>query len=54
MDNMVYSAPTVNGEIKGGKSQITGNFTVEEAFARVVYKPVRRDPSKPLTITERI
>lgn len=33
MDNMVYSAPTVNGEIKGGKSQITGNFTVEEANA---------------------
>ncbi len=31
MDNMVYSAPTVNGEIKGGNSQITGNFTVEEA-----------------------
>jgi SecD/SecF fusion protein len=31
MDNLVYSAPTVNGEIKGGKSQITGNFTVEEA-----------------------
>lgn len=33
MDNMVYSAPTVNGEIKGGNSQITGNFTVEEANA---------------------
>lgn len=33
MDNMVYSAPTVNGEIKGGQSQITGNFTVEEAEA---------------------
>jgi SecD/SecF fusion protein len=33
MDNMVYSAPTVNGEIKGGNSQITGNFTVEEAEA---------------------
>jgi SecD/SecF fusion protein len=33
MDNMVYSAPTVNGEIKGGQSQITGNFTVEEANA---------------------
>ena len=31
MDNLVYSAPTVNGEIKGGNSQITGNFTVEEA-----------------------
>lgn len=33
MDNLVYSAPTVNGEIKGGQSQITGNFTVEEANA---------------------
>lgn len=33
MDNMVYSAPTVNGEIKGGQSTITGNFTVEEANA---------------------
>ena len=33
MDNMVYSAPTVNGEIKGGSSQITGNFSVEEADA---------------------
>lgn len=31
MDNMVYSAPTVNGEIKGGSSRITGDFTVEEA-----------------------
>jgi SecD/SecF fusion protein len=33
MDNMVYSAPTVNGEIKGGSSRITGDFTVEEANA---------------------
>lgn len=33
MDNMVYSAPRVNGEIKGGQSQITGNFTDAEADA---------------------
>jgi SecD/SecF fusion protein len=33
MDNMVYSAPRVNGEIKGGQSQITGNFTDTEADA---------------------
>ncbi len=30
MDNEVYSAPTVHGEIAGGNSQITGNFTVED------------------------
>ncbi len=33
MDNMVYSAPRVNGEIKGGQSQITGNFSDTEADA---------------------
>ncbi len=33
MDNMVYSAPRVNGEISGGQSQITGNFTDSEADA---------------------
>ena len=31
LDDVVYSAPNVNGEIKGGRSQITGNFTAEEA-----------------------
>lgn len=31
LDGYVYSAPTVNGEITGGRSQITGNFTLEEA-----------------------
>jgi SecD/SecF fusion protein len=29
LDNYVYSAPNVNGEIAGGHSQITGNFTPE-------------------------
>lgn len=31
LDGYIYSFPTVNGEITGGSSQITGNFTVEEA-----------------------
>ncbi len=31
LDDMVYSAPNVQGEITGGHSQITGNFTPEEA-----------------------
>ncbi len=31
LDNYVYSAPTVQTEISGGRSQITGNFTLEEA-----------------------
>lgn len=31
MDNKVYSAPNVSQEITGGSSQITGNFTIQEA-----------------------
>ncbi|MBF8961628.1 protein translocase subunit SecDF [Pontibacter sp. FD36] len=31
LDNYVYSAPVVQGEITGGNSSITGNFTIEEA-----------------------
>ena len=31
LDGMVYSYPTVNSAIEGGSSQITGNFTLEEA-----------------------
>ena len=31
LDGMVYSYPVVNGAIEGGSSQITGNFTLEEA-----------------------
>ncbi len=31
LDGMVYSYPNVQSEISGGSSQITGNFTLEEA-----------------------
>jgi len=35
MDGLVYSAPTVNGEIPNGSSQISGNFDQAEADALV-------------------
>ncbi|MDB5202880.1 MAG: protein translocase subunit SecDF [Ferruginibacter sp.] len=31
LDDIVYSAPNVNGAIEGGNSEISGSFTVEEA-----------------------
>ena len=31
LDDIVYSAPNVNGAIEGGNSEISGKFTVEEA-----------------------
>jgi SecD/SecF fusion protein len=31
LDDIVYSAPNVNGPIEGGNSEISGNFTVEQA-----------------------
>ena len=31
LDNTVYSAPFVNGEIPNGSSEISGSFTVNEA-----------------------
>ena len=31
LDNMVYSAPNINEPITGGSSQISGNFTLQEA-----------------------
>ena len=31
LDDVVYSAPNVNGAIEGGNSEISGNFTIEQA-----------------------
>jgi SecD/SecF fusion protein len=31
LDDIVYSAPNVNGPIEGGNSEISGNFSIEEA-----------------------
>jgi len=44
LDDAVYSAPRVNGEIAGGSSEISGNFTIEEtkmpAPTRIVQEEV--------------
>lgn len=43
IDGQVYSAPVVNSEISGGRLEITGNFTREQAeeFASMLrYKPL--------------
>ena len=37
LDGYVYSAPNVNGEITGGHSQITGNFTPEVTKTWLTY-----------------
>ncbi len=31
LDDIVYTAPNVNGPIEGGNSEISGNFTIEQA-----------------------
>jgi preprotein translocase subunit SecD len=31
IDGRLYSAPTIKSEIRDGKAQITGNFSVQEA-----------------------
>ncbi|MDB6026710.1 MAG: protein-export rane protein SecD [Verrucomicrobiales bacterium] len=33
LDGELYSAPTINGAISGGRAQITGDFTLQEAFS---------------------
>ena len=38
LDGYVYSFPTVQNELAGGNSQITGNFTVEEAKEAITVK----------------
>lgn len=36
LDNIVHSAPVIQDKIRGGKAQITGNFTLEEAKDLVI------------------
>ncbi|MEO8427144.1 MAG: protein translocase subunit SecD, partial [Verrucomicrobiota bacterium] len=42
LDGELYSAPRINGEIPGGRAQITGNFDIKEAFelANVLQNPL--------------
>lgn len=51
MDNMVYSSPRVQSEISGGQSQITGDFSNEEADALVAILSAGKLPA-PARIVE--
>lgn len=52
IDGVVYSSPTVQNEIPGGVSSITGNFTVPEATALVTLLKSRPIPYD-MRITEK-
>lgn len=54
MDNMVYSAPRVQSEIAGGQSQITGDFTPEEADALVAILSAGKLPAPARIVEENI
>ena len=52
LDNYVYSAPIVNGEIPNGSSQISGNFTVEEATDLANVLKAGKLPASPRIVEE--
>lgn len=54
MDNMVYTAPAPSGEIRGGQSQITGNFTNEEADALAAVLSAGKLPARASIVEESI
>jgi SecD/SecF fusion protein len=54
LDNLVYSAPGVNGEIPNGSSQITGNFTNKEADDLVTILSAGKLPAPARIVEETI
>jgi SecD/SecF fusion protein len=54
MDNMVYSSPRVQSEIAGGQSQITGDFTNEEADALVAILSAGKLPAPARIVEESV
>jgi SecD/SecF fusion protein len=48
LDDYVYTAPTVQGEIPSGQSEITGNFSIEEAkdLANILKSGARPAPTR--------
>lgn len=54
LDGVVYSYPTVQGKIPGGRSQITGNFTDREANDLVNILKAGKMPAKARIVEETI
>ncbi|MBF0188770.1 MAG: protein translocase subunit SecD [Magnetococcales bacterium] len=53
LDNMVYSAPVIQEKIAGGRAQITGNFTPEEAHDLAIVLRAGALPAPIHTLEER-
>ena len=54
LDDQVYSAPNVNQQIDGGRSQITGDFTPEEATDLANVLESGKIDAKPEIISQRV
>lgn len=54
LDNSVYSAPNVQGEIAGGTSSITGNFTLNEATDLVTVLKAGKLPAPARIVEETV
>ena len=54
LDDLVYSAPRVNGEIPGGRSSITGDFSLEEAKDLANILKSGSTPARPVIVQEAV
>jgi len=54
LDNQVYSFPRVNDQISGGRSEITGNFTPEEANDLANVLESGKMDAQPKVISQRV
>jgi SecD/SecF fusion protein len=54
LDDYVVSAPRVNSEITGGNSQITGNFTINEAEDLAIVLKSGRMPARAVIVQEAV
>lgn len=54
LDNGVTSSPNVNSEITGGNSQITGNFTINEAEDLAIILKSGKMPARAVIIQESV
>jgi SecD/SecF fusion protein len=54
LDNAVYSAPNVQSEIAGGRSSITGNFTINEATDLVTVLKAGKLPARARIVEETV
>ena len=53
LDDVVYSAPQIQNKIRGGKAQITGNFTIEECQDLVIVLKAGNLPAPVNIVQER-